>query len=110
MLMHRACRSDHAWMFVILVHYEKAIEEVNVHLTAHRAWLAEQYRQGRMLVSGRRNPLVGGVLIALGDDRALIEKLCAEDPYAIAGVARHEIIQFSPAQAADAVKALVGLA
>jgi uncharacterized protein YciI len=83
-------------MFVVLVHYLVPIEVVDQHLAAHRAWLEGLYKDGQALVSGRRAPAVGGVVIVRGDDESAIAALFARDPFALAGVARHEILAFTP--------------
>ena len=85
--------------FVILVHYQKPLAEVDEHVQAHRAWLDEHYQVGRFLVSGRQNPPErGGVIVAWGTSREEIESLVKLDPYARAGVARHEVIEFTPSR------------
>lgn len=83
-------------LFVVLVHYLVPIEAVDPHLAAHRAWLTALYENGQALISGRRTPAVGGVVIVRGEDEETIAALFAQDPYALAGVARHEIIAFTP--------------
>ena len=60
----------------------------------HMAWLNEHYAAGRFLVSGRQIPRTGGVIVALGDDRAEIEAIAAADPFVTGGVATVEVIQF----------------
>lgn len=83
-------------MFVILVHYERPLAEMDLHLDAHRAFLEKLYASGLLLGSGRRTPPVGGVILARGDDRAALEAVFAEDPFVARGVARYEYIQFEP--------------
>ena len=42
-------------IFVILVTYEKPIEEVERHLEAHREFLAEGYKNGILMMSGSKS-------------------------------------------------------
>ena len=67
----------------------------------HMAWLDEQYAAGRFIVSGRRVPRTGGVILARGNDRAAIEALAASDPFVSGGVATCEVIEFRASQTAD---------
>jgi uncharacterized protein YciI len=89
-------------MFVVLLTYLKPLDEVDALMRDHMAWLNEQYAAGRFLVSGRREPRTGGVIIAHGDDRGEIEALVATDPFVTSGVAGTEVIQFRASQRAAA--------
>jgi uncharacterized protein YciI len=87
-------------VFVLLLTYVKPLPEVDALMREHVAWLKEQYDAGRFLVSGRRIPRIGGVIVARGDDRAEIEALVARDPFVSGGVATCEVIQFRASQTA----------
>jgi uncharacterized protein YciI len=87
-------------MFVIVLTYTKPLEEVDALMHDHMAWLNEHYAAGRFLVSGRRVPRTGGVIVAHGDDRDEIEALVATDPFVTGGVATTELIQFRDSQRA----------
>lgn len=82
--------------FVVLLHYTRPLEEVAPVTPEHRAFLDQGYDQGWFLVSGRRNPPVGGVIIARAPSREDLEALLAGDPFAVHGVARHECLEFDP--------------
>jgi uncharacterized protein YciI len=94
-------------MFVLLLTYTKPLAEVDALMRAHVAWLDEQYAAGRFLVSGRRIPRTGGVILARGDDREAIEALAATDPFVTGGVATSEVIQFRASQTAAGIDALL---
>jgi uncharacterized protein YciI len=74
-------------VFVLLLTYTRPLDEVDALMRRHMAWLNEGYAAGRFLVSGRRMPRTGGVIVATGDDRDEIEALAATDPYVTGGVA-----------------------
>ena len=88
-------------MFVLLLTYVKPLEEVDALMRRHMTWLNEQYDAGRFVVSGRRVPRTGGVILARGDDREEIERLAAGDPFVSAGVATCEVVQFRASQSED---------
>ena len=94
-------------MFVLLLTYVKPLPEVDALMREHVAWLKEHYAAGRFVVSGRRIPRTGGVILARGDDRAEIEALAATDPFVRGGVATCEIVQFRPSQTAPGFDAPV---
>ena len=83
-------------MFVFVSEYRRPLEEVNEHREAHLAWLAEQYAQGRILISGRRVPPAGGVVILHAGDLEEAKAIMAADPFATAGVAAYEPYEFTP--------------
>jgi uncharacterized protein YciI len=88
-------------MFVLLLSYVRPLEEVDALMQEHVAWLDEHYEAGQFVVSGRRIPRTGGVIIARGDDRGEIERIAERDPFVSAGVATCELIQFRASQTAD---------
>jgi len=92
-------------MFVLLLTYTKPLVEVDALMRRHMAWLDAQYEAGRFVVSGRRIPRTGGVIVARGDDREEIEALAASDPFVKGGVATCEVIQFRASQTADGFEA-----
>jgi uncharacterized protein YciI len=83
-------------MFIILLRYSRPLEEVDALLDGHRAFLDKHYASGRFLLSGRRVPRVGGVILARGDDEVELGRLLGEDPFHAAGVAAYEVIRFEP--------------
>jgi uncharacterized protein YciI len=61
----------------------------------HRAFLQELFASGLFVVSGRRIPWAGGVIVARGT-REDVEAAVAADPFTRAGVAETEIVEFEP--------------
>jgi uncharacterized protein YciI len=94
-------------VFVLLLTYVKPLAEVDALMRRHMAWLDEHYAAGRFLVSGRRIPRTGGVILARGDDRGEIEAIAAGDPFVAGGVATCEVIQFRASQRAPDLEGLV---
>ena len=88
-------------MFVLLLTYVKPVEEVDALMRDHMKWLNDGYRDGVFVVSGRRVPRTGGVILARGDDLEAVEALAAADPFVSGGVATVEVIQFRASQSAD---------
>jgi len=94
-------------VFVLLLTYTKPLAQVDALMREHVAWLDEQYAAGRFLVSGRRIPRTGGVILARGEDRDEIETIAATDPFVSGGVATCEVIQFRASQTATDLDALL---
>jgi uncharacterized protein YciI len=81
-------------MFLVLLDYLAPLEEMDRHVDAHRAHLAEQYAAGRLLMSGPQMPRSGGVIVACVPTRDEVEAMMQRDPFVIAGVVSYRIIEF----------------
>ena len=92
-------------MLIISLRYIAPVEQVDLHLDAHVAWLKAGMADGWLLVAGRKIPREGGILIAKGD-RATVEALAATDPFVINGVAQFDLIEFAPSMVAPGLEAL----
>jgi uncharacterized protein YciI len=83
-------------MFIIEVTYIKPIEEVDQHLAAHRAYLAELRDAGKLIVSGRKNPPTGGIIIARAENLEAAQQMIEADPFYKAQVAKFDVTEFGP--------------
>jgi uncharacterized protein YciI len=91
---------------LILINYVVPLDEVDRTMKAHIAWLERGYDEGLFLLSGRRNPRTGGVIVCRGR-KAEVEALAASDPFVTSGAATIEVIEFNASWAADAVAAIL---
>lgn len=94
-------------MFLVLLTYQKPLDVVDTHLAAHREFLERQYAAGVFLLSGRKEPRDGGVILANAPSLETLQSVVAEDPFHVHGVAAYEIVQFTPTTAASGLEALV---
>lgn len=99
-------RTDAA-MCVAILTYVVELKDVDAQLPAHVAWLERNYAEGRILMSGRRNPRTGGVILFRGE-KDEVEALTATDPFVLAGVARTDIIPFTASMAEAKLRGLLG--
>jgi uncharacterized protein YciI len=94
-------------MFVIELEYIADLSEIDARMPEHVAWLKKQYAAGRFLVSGRKVPRDGGIIIAVGDSRDQMERLMQEDPFITHGLARSRVIEFRASQRAKNIDASI---
>lgn len=87
-------------MFVIELTYKAALPEIDRHMKAHVAFLNQQYAAGRFVVSGRKIPREGGIIVATGGTREEIEALMREDPFVVRGLAEVRVVEFRASQPA----------
>ncbi len=81
-------------MFVLISHFQKPLEEVNRSFELHSAWVQRQYQAGRFLVSGRREPPIGGIIVARAASEQELREVLSTDPYQQRGLAEYEIFAF----------------
>ncbi|MGC1730297.1 MAG: YciI family protein [Steroidobacteraceae bacterium] len=91
-------------MFVIELVYKASLEEIDAHMAAHVRFLKKYYAAGKFLVSGRKIPREGGIILAVGESREEIEGIAAEDPFHRHGLADVRIIEFRASQKADDIQ------
>jgi len=88
-------------VFVIELIYKVPLEDIDAKMRAHMTFLKKHYAEGRFLVSGRKIPRDGGVILALGKSRDEIEALMREDPFCKNGLADFRVIEFRASQRAE---------
>jgi uncharacterized protein YciI len=91
-------------VFVIELTYKVELPEIDAHMKAHVAFLKKYYGAGNFLVSGRKIPRDGGIILAVGTSRAQIEAIVKEDPFHVHGLADFRIIEFRASQRADDIQ------
>lgn len=90
-------------MFVIELVYTADLSEIDGAMKAHVAWLNQHYATGTFVVSGRKVPRDGGIILATGEDRAAIEAIVAADPFVARGLATARVVEFRASQRAKDV-------
>ncbi len=81
-------------MFVLISLFQKPVEEVNRSFALHSAWVQRQYEAGRFLVSGRREPAIGGIIVARAASEEELREVLSTDPYQQRGLVAYEIFAF----------------
>jgi uncharacterized protein YciI len=87
-------------MFVIELIYKADLARIDRVMNAHVAFLKRHYDAGHFLVSGRKIPRDGGIIVAVGESREQIEGIVREDPFVSGGLADFKVIEFRPSQRA----------
>lgn len=94
-------------MFIIELTYIRPLAEVEALIPAHVDWLDEQYAEGAFVLSGRREPRTGGMIIAADLDRTDLERRMERDPFQLNGIAEYRIEEFLPSKASPELSHLV---
>jgi uncharacterized protein YciI len=88
-------------MFVVELIYKADLAEIDARMRAHMTFLRKHYTAGTFLISGRKIPREGGIILALAPSRAEIERIMREDPFVKHGLAELRIIEFRASQRAE---------
>jgi uncharacterized protein YciI len=91
-------------MFVIELVYKKPLADLDAAMSAHMKFLKKYYDAGNFLISGRKIPRDGGIILAVGESREQIEAIAREDPFYTKGLADCRVIEFRPSQRADDIQ------
>ena len=91
-------------MFVIELSYKADLKQIDAHMGAHMKFVRKYYAAGNFLVSGRKIPRDGGIILAVGESRDAIEAIATEDPFYTAGLADVRVIEFRASQRADNIQ------
>ena len=91
-------------MFIIELIYKADLGKIDAHMAAHVRFLKKYYAAGNFLVSGRKIPRDGGIILAVGKNRREIEAIVEEDPFIERGLADFRIIEFRASQRAQDIE------
>ena len=94
-------------MFIISLQYVVPLEQLDAHMTDHVKFLNTYYKQNVFLISGRKVPRTGGIIIARADSKEDLEAIMAEDPFCKHGLAEVTITEFLNSQMHPAFKKMM---
>ena len=95
-------------MFIIELSYKAPLTDIDANMRAHVAFLKKYYADGYFVVSGRKIPRDGGIIVAVGKSRQEIEAIAREDPFYTRGLADIRVIEFRASQRADDIEKRIG--
>ena len=94
-------------MFIIDLKYIVPLEQLDEHMAAHVKYLNKYYKADVFIVSGRKVPRTGGIILAQADSREILEKIIADDPFYKHKLAEFTITEFLASQSHPDLKHLI---
>ncbi len=91
-------------MFIIILKYEKSIEDVMNNLDDHKNYLEKYYSLNKFICSGRQEPRTGGIILCNARDKIEVNLIIKQDPFYKNNIAKYEMIEFIPTNYADGFK------
>lgn len=98
-------------MYVLaIIRYLKPLDEILLHIEAHRAYLRELETAGLLLASGPFEPRTGGALLlrlpSQDEPLAALARICEGDPFTKFGLASYELLHWKPVIGLERLDAL----
>jgi uncharacterized protein YciI len=94
-------------LFVVSLTYIAPLDAVDAAIPEHIAFLDRHYAAGTFLASGRKEPRTGGIILAVAPNRAALQAILAEDPFAKLNLANYVIEEFIPSRVRAGLEALL---
>ncbi|GHD34991.1 hypothetical protein GCM10010313_82080 [Streptomyces violarus] len=95
-------------LHLLSLHYTASEEAAEPFIPSHVAYLERHHEDGTFLVSGQTVPTsIGGVIIATGVDRLVIERITEQDPFVLNDVAEYTITTIAPGRMHPALTAVL---
>ena len=83
-------------MFIVSLKYKKEISEVEKFIEQHIIFLNKYYEKKKFIVSGRKNPRNGGIILVRDMTNDSLMDILKEDPFYVNEIANYEITEFIP--------------
>ena len=94
-------------MFIISLTYQVPLEQIDAFIPQHVEYLNQQYTKGNFILSGRKEPRTGGVIISTIRDRQQLDDVLAQDPFHREGLASYDITEVIPTKASQELEFLI---
>ena len=95
-------------LYIVSLTYNKSLSEVEKYLDEHVSFLDKYYTRNIFILSGRKNPRNGGVILASNVTKSELENLLKEDPFHKNEIADYEIVEVLPTKFVKELESLFG--
>lgn len=94
-------------MFIIDLHYIVPLEKIDTHMAEHMVYLRTHYKQQDFIVSGRKVPRTGGIIVAQAASREALDAIIQKDPFYIHKLAEFTVTEFQASQSLPEIKKIL---
>jgi NADP-dependent 3-hydroxy acid dehydrogenase YdfG/uncharacterized protein YciI len=92
-------------LVIVSITHTASADVLAKHVDAHRAYLRSLHAQGKIVASGRVAPREGGAILLRVDSEAEAHEIARRDPLHLHGVAKHEVLAWTPSLGAERLEA-----
>ncbi len=93
-------------MYLLIVTYKKNAKEVSKHTKTHTQWVKKYFKDGTFVAAGPKKDKNGGVILAKGIDRNVLDAILSEDCFVKYDVADYTVVDFDCKLAKEGLEAL----
>ena len=90
-----------------MLQYIRPLAAIDHYMDAHKTFLDKYYQSGHFILSGKRKPRTGGMILCKASSRREVEAILAEDPLDKFQLALYEIIEIEPILCAQELENLI---
>jgi uncharacterized protein YciI len=83
-------------MYLMISTYTAPLDQVNAAREDHLAYLDTLAERGLLIEAGRRDPVVGGIVVLAAESEDEARTLINDDPYVQRGLAAYEAVGWTP--------------
>jgi uncharacterized protein YciI len=94
-------------MFLVELTYIQPLSMVDALVPEHIDFLNRFYASGHFLLSGRKEPRTGGLILCKAESLAEVNAILAQDPFAREKLAQYTVTEFLPSKAAPILQSLL---
>ena len=91
-------------MFIVSLSYIQPLEKIEEFLAEHRIFLDKFYQRGKFLMSGRKEPRTGGIILVNAKDLDELNQIIEQDPFYRQKIANYQVIEFYPSKVAEGLE------
>ena len=94
-------------MFIIDLNYIAPLEKLDAHMGEHMKFLRKYYSMNKFVMSGRKVPRTGGIIICLAKTKEEVDRIMAEDTFISGKLAEYKVTEFLTSQFHPELKGLL---
>ena len=94
-------------MFVIEITYKVPLEQIEEQFANHVSFLEKYFAAGNFLLSGRKIPREGGIILATATNKEQLNEIIKEDPFYYLQLADFRIVEFNAGRKATRLSELI---
>lgn len=96
-------------LYIVSVTYTVPLELIDRYLEAHNSFLKKYYDEKIFVVSGRKEPRTGGIIIAKAENMSIVKNILKEDIFYQKEFAKYDITEVKPTMCSDAFKPVIAV-
>lgn len=94
-------------MFIIDLNYIAPLDKLDERMGEHMKFLRKYYSLNKFVVSGRKVPRTGGIILCLAKTKEEVDRIMSEDTFISSKLAEYKVTEFLSSQFHPELKGLL---